>query len=439
MQFIGIDIGTTSVCAIVFDQDTHKTESRSVSNDTWLSATTRWEKAQDPTKIIELVQQLLSELITKYKDIKGIGVTGQMHGILYIDSNGDAVSPLYTWQDARGNEIYKGDKTYAGYLSDITGYSLATGYGLVTHFYNVVNNLIPPTAKKLCTIMDYVVMKLIASNQPLMDCSNAASLGFFDVEHLSFDHKALEKVAIDTSFLPQIASLDTPCGYMNGIPVYPAIGDNPAAFMGSVQDINQSVHVTVGTSSQISVYSKQYLKLPNIDTRPFPGGGYILVGAALCGGQAFALLKTFYEQVVEFLGLPKLDDTTIYKAMTSIDHQMDSSLMVSTLFNGTRQHPNLKGTISNISRDNFTPQDLTIGFLKGIAEELYNFYQTIPDSIKHDKKMLVGSGNGLKKNKLLGNVFEDTFGYKLYLSDHEEEAALGACMISKQGYQPDRK
>lgn len=159
---------------------------------------------------------------------------------------------------------------------------------------------------------------------------------------MSFDHKAIEKVAIDTSFLPNIASLDVPCGYMNGIPVYPAIGDNQAAFMGSVQDINQSVHVTVGTSSQISVYSRQYLKLPNIDTRPFPGGGYILVGAALCGGQAFALLKNFYEQVLEFLGLPKLDDITIYKAMTSIDHQTDSSLMVSTLFNGTRQHPNQK-------------------------------------------------------------------------------------------------
>lgn len=178
MQFIGIDIGTTSVCAIVFDQEKHKTHSRSVANDTWLSATSHWEKAQDPTKIIDLVQQLLSDLTSKHKDIRGIGMTGQMHGILYIDNKGDAVSPLYTWQDARGNEIYKDDKTYAGYLSDITGYPLATGYGLVTHFYNVVNNLVPPTAKKLCTIMDYVVMKLIGKNQPVMDCSNAASLGF---------------------------------------------------------------------------------------------------------------------------------------------------------------------------------------------------------------------------------------------------------------------
>ena len=39
----------------------------------------------------------------RYPDIERIGVTGQMHGILYLDGEGNAVSPLYTWQDARGD------------------------------------------------------------------------------------------------------------------------------------------------------------------------------------------------------------------------------------------------------------------------------------------------------------------------------------------------
>ena len=430
MHFIGIDIGTTSICAIAFDQDTHKTESVSVPNNTWLSATTQWEKSQNPSEIVELVNKLISDLSSRYKDIKGIGVTGQMHGILYIDKNGDAVSPLYTWQDARGNLTYKDNKTYAAYLSEATGYPLATGYGLVTHFYNTINNLVPTAATKLCTIMDYVVMKLANICTPSIDFSNAASLGFFDVEHLCFDHKALEKVEIDTSFLPNMAKLDTPCGYMDSIPVYPAIGDNQAAFLGSVQKINGSVHITVGTSSQISVFSKDYVKLPNLDTRPFPGGGYLLVGAALCGGQSFALLKNFYEQVFVFFGLEKPDDNAMYKAMTTIDCEMEDGLKVNTLFNGTRLEPTKRGAISSISRANFTPENLTLGFLKGIAEELADFYQTIPNSIKSDKNMLVGSGNGLKKNALLRKIFENTFGYDLYLSDNDEEAAFGACMVS---------
>lgn len=430
MQYIGIDIGTTSVSAVVFDQNTHTTEPVCIPNDTWISSPNHWEKSQDPAKIIEIVQQSLSVFTSRYTDIGGIGVTGQMHGVLYVDQNGEAVSPLYTWQDARGNELYKDNKTYAAYLSEITGYPLATGYGLVTHFYNMVNNLVPEKAKRLCTIMDYVVMKLTGLKEPLTDYSNAASLGLFDVEHLAFDNKALEKAGINISFLPRLVSLDLPCGKMGNIPVYPAIGDNQAAFMGSVQNINQSVHITVGTSSQISVYTEKYLKLPNLDTRPFPRGGYILVGAALCGGQAFALLKNFFQHVVEFVGLEKPDDDTIYKAMTSVDYPADDTLNVTTLFDGTRQDPTKRGSITRISRSNFTPDNLTIGLMKGIAAELYDFYQTIPDSIKSDKMTLVGSGNGLKRNKLLCKVFEDTFGFELKLSDNDEEAAFGACLVS---------
>ena len=51
----------------------------------------------------------ISDFITE--DIAVIGITGQMHGIVYTDCNGMAISPLYTWQDGRGNLPY-GDTTY---------------------------------------------------------------------------------------------------------------------------------------------------------------------------------------------------------------------------------------------------------------------------------------------------------------------------------------
>lgn len=120
----------------------------------------------------------MDDFSSRYPDIKGIGVTGQMHGILYLNEQGEAVSPLYTWQDGRGNQLYRDNKTYAAYLSDETGYALATGFGLVTHFYNQVNGLVPGDAKQICTIMDYVVMKLAGQKTPLTDYSNGASIGF---------------------------------------------------------------------------------------------------------------------------------------------------------------------------------------------------------------------------------------------------------------------
>ncbi|MCL3852842.1 MULTISPECIES: FGGY family carbohydrate kinase [Parabacteroides] len=442
MCFIGIDIGTSSISSVAYDLKKNKIESVTITNDSTIVSEVLWEKTQSPGRIIEIVEEIMDDFSSRYPDIKGIGVTGQMHGILYLNEQGEAVSPLYTWQDGRGNQLYRDNKTYAAYLSDETGYALATGFGLVTHFYNQVNGLVPGDAKQICTIMDYVVMKLAGQKTPLTDYSNGASIGFFDTENLCFDHAALDKVGIDLSILPELSESATCCGYnKQQIPVYSAIGDNQAAFLGSVKDIHHSIHITVGTSSQISVYSDKFIKIPELDTRPFPGGGYILVGAALCGGQAFVLLKNFFEQTLRFF-LPALSDEQLqtggldfYQVMTSVPYKKDVSGLpiVETLFDGTRFAPCKRGHIENISLSNFTPENLILGFLKGISRELYNFYQRLPENIRHEKDVIVGSGNALKRNPLLCQAFEELFGCKLSFSLYQEEAAFGACLSAVKG------
>lgn len=71
--------------------------------------------------------------------------------------------------------------------------------------------------------------------------------------------------------------------------------------------------------------------------------------------------------------------------------------------------------------------------MKGISQELYDFYMIIPEYIKRDKNLVVGSGNAIKKNKILIKIFEEQFQKKLLLSEFEEEAAFGACMLSLMG------
>ncbi len=436
MHFIGIDIGTSSICGVAYHFTDKTIESITKNNHTFIETSNVWEKIQDPEKIIKIVRGIIDEFSSKYPDIKGIGFSGQMHGMLYVDEKGDAVSPLYTWQDSRANQPYRAGQTYAEYLSAKTGHTLATGFGLVTHFYNMVNRLIPANAVKLCTIMDYAVMKLTGRTMPLIDYSNAASLGFFDKEHLTFDIRSLEDVGIEPSILPETVQSATLAGYYAGtIPVYSATGDNQASFLGSVRDINRSVHVTVGTSSQISIYSDKYVEVESVDTRPFPGGGYILVGAALCGGKSFDILKTFFEKTLKFFIDNDTDNIDIYKAMTSVGYNdvCDDLPLVETLFDGTRFAPLKRGSISNISISNLTPENLVIGFLKGICRELYDFYQLIPENIRKDKTMLVGSGNGIKKNPLLCKAFEEQFGYNLHLSQIQEESAFGACLCAIAG------
>ncbi|WP_214228329.1 FGGY family carbohydrate kinase [Pedobacter sp. B4-66] len=431
MHFVGIDIGTSSISGVAYNYENKEVESITRDNDSNLPSPKSWEKIQAPGRIMEQVQEILADFSSRYPNIKGIGLTGQMHGILYVNHEGDAISPLYTWQDGRGNQSYLEDKTYASFLSELTGYDLASGYGLTTHFFNSINDLVPKEAKKISTIMDYVVMKLANKKTPLTDYSNGASLGFFDLEKLEFDHAAIEKANIDCKLLPELTQSTTCCGYFEDrIPIYSAIGDNQAAFLGSVKDLHKSIHITVGTSSQISVYSEHFLNVQTLDTRPFPGGGYLLVGAALSGGQAFAMLKTFFEKTLEKFAAKIPLGLDIYQIMTDIGYKDNSNDLpvVETLFNGARFTSQKRGHIENISFDNFTPENLILGFLKGISLELFNFYQHLPSEIKNEKHVIIGSGNALKRNPLLCSAFEEQFKTQLICSNYQEEAAFGACL-----------
>ena len=435
MNFLGIDIGTSSICGIVYNTVSKDIVSIAKINNTDMLSCNVWEKVQDANAIVDIVLDLIQELRIQYPDIKGIGLSGQMHGILYVNAEGEAVSPLYTWQDMRGSLLYKDGMSYAAYLSKQTGFPLSTGFGLVTHYYNKVNSLVPQNAVKLCTIMDYTAIRLTGKCEPLVDCSNAASLGFFDKEKLAFDKEALWNVGIDSSILPEIGKAFSRVGHYENISVYTAIGDNQASFLGSIRDIRHSIHITVGTSSQISVYSEDYVNVPLLDTRPLPGGGYILVGAALCGGCSFSLLKKFFSETIKLYTGEEMDDTDLYKIMVSVPYKevQEDDIRVETLFGGTRSHPEKRGKIMNISCLNWHPENLIRGFLEGMSQELYDFYQLLPNSVRERKTILVGSGNGIKRNPLLCQILEERFKCHLQVSACREEAALGACICGMVG------
>ena len=107
MKTIGIDIGTTTLSGIVLEKtDTGKPkvlEAKTIENGSFLPTVKDWERIQDAEKIIKKGRELLDDFLDRYPDVERIGLTGQMHGIVYIDKEGNGVSPLYTWQDARGN------------------------------------------------------------------------------------------------------------------------------------------------------------------------------------------------------------------------------------------------------------------------------------------------------------------------------------------------
>ena len=112
MNILGIDIGTTSITALLLNETNCAViDKATLKNDSFIESDLPFERIQDPEIIIGTVKKAISE-ITDGSNISSIGVTGQMHGIVYLDKEYSPVSPLYIWQDLRGNEIYKGSFTY---------------------------------------------------------------------------------------------------------------------------------------------------------------------------------------------------------------------------------------------------------------------------------------------------------------------------------------
>jgi len=404
MKAIGIDIGTTSVCGILLDVENGKLlDSCTKNSDAFIPSNNEWEKIQSVDKIMEIAKGILDEFITD--DVKVIGVTGQMHGIVYTDKDGKAVSPLYIWQDERGNQPYK-DTTYAKYLKSYSG------YGNVTDFYNRENGIRPQEAVSYCTIHDYFVMQLCGLNEPIIHTSDAASFGCFDIEtnKFSYDYKA--KVTGDYTI----------AGEYKGIPVSVAIGDNQASVFSTLADEND-VLLNIGTGSQVSIISDKPVIADNIETRPYFEGKYLIVGSALCGGRAFSLLKNFYSEVLGYV--KDVDDSLVYGIMDEMLKYEKEALKVDTRFAGTRKNPEICGGIYGITTENFHPSNLTKGVLLGMATELFEMYKLMNEK----KSGIVGSGNGVRKNADLVKIFEEMFDSQMKVPKHLEEAAFGAALF----------
>ena len=427
MKALGLDIGTTTVSAVVLE-DGALLKSVTKKNGYFIQTKNAYEKCQDVAMIEKTAMEALSELLSEFPDVAAIGVTGQMHGILYLSEKGEPLSPLYTWQDGRGDEMFADGESYAAYLSRTTGYALATGYGCVTHFYNQRNGLVPEGATVFCTIHDYIAMRIAGLSRPVTDATDAASLGLFDVKAGAFDTDAIASLGMDTTMLPTVTK--TPCiGKHGSASVFVAIGDNQASFLGTTGGKREGMLVNVGTGSQFSAYSEEYIASDALETRPFPGGGYLLVGASLCGGRAYALLEKFFREAAEMLGV---DCARAYDAMDALAAKEDpivDPITVTPLFSGTRKNPALRGKIEGLSTENFTPRHLVTGMMEGMARELYDMYAAYLAS-GGKPSTLYGSGNGLRVNPYLQKCFERLFDTSLTLSTAREEAATGAALFA---------
>ena len=425
---IGLDIGTTTISSVFTSgKDLTVEESATIPNNSFLPKNTEWESLQDPLLIAETLRAQLDKMLSRHPDTRVIGLTGQMHGIVYTGEDGTPVSPLATWQDRRGNVPCFEKKSICELLQERCNVRAFTGYGFVTHLFNMLSGTVPDGAESFCTIGDCIGMLLTGRKKPLLHSSNAASLGLYDTEKNCFDASVLKAFGVREDLIPAVTPDYTCIGSYNEIPVCTAIGDNQASFLGTVRQAKETVLLNMGTGGQISVFSRKARTAPGIEARPLFRNAFLLVGSSLCGGRAYALLKDFLKACAEAAGVP-CSDAEVYAGMARLMESREASedmLQVCTAFDGTRENPGLRGSVTNISVSNFTPANLIYGFLSGMAEELWQLYRSM-DVEPGDNRQLLASGNGMRKNIRLQHVMSERFQMPLTVSNRTEEAACGA-------------
>lgn len=456
---LGLDVGTTSVSVVPVTEAGRVLTGRSREHRAGIPAENPWESLQDPGKLLDAARELLQETLDELGSPAAIGVCSQMHGPVYMNGRGEAVSPVYTWLDGRGNlpvpgrpgeSREGGPVSYAAYLSEITGTALSSGFAVVTHHVLQAHDAVPPEAEAIGTAGDFVAAALAGRSRPLMDASQAHSFGAYDVSRDGWNLEAVRQAGLSPALLPDLVPAGTVLGNWSGTPGTPVtscLGDNQASFLGAAREFMSDGVLSLGTSGQISVHlGDSESPHPAIDIRPFPAGGYLAVGASLTGGKAYQTLRDFLDDVCvrlagarpEGVDYSRLNDLA-QELMESLRAENRSVLQdprlprVDTRFLGARSEPEARASISNLSPWNFTVGNLALGVLSGMIEELYGMFELLPEAVRTGTRRVCLTGNALRRNPVLQELAGLHFRLPTYIPGYTEEAAVGAALIAGVG------
>ena len=254
-KLLGIDVGTSG-CKVLLIDETGKVL-RQASAEYPLSVPQPLWSEQNPEDWWLGVQKCLAEIGEPNPD--AIGVTGQMHGAVFLDSQDEVIRPAILWNDQRTvaecQEI--DDRVGVTRVRQITCNPPLTGFQapkllwLRNHEADAFGRV-----RSLLLPKDYIRFKLTGSKAT--EVSDASGTALFDVPSRKWSEEILGKLDIDGAILPECFESSEVTGYTNGtgglskgIPVVGGGGDQAAGAVGTGAVKPGIVSVSLGTSGVV--------------------------------------------------------------------------------------------------------------------------------------------------------------------------------------------
>jgi xylulokinase len=293
---IGVDVGTSGTRALAVTAEGELVAEATRPHEL-LAPRPGWTE-QDPHQWWEATRAVLAEVARD--DVVGLGLTGQMHGSVFLDAAGDVIRPALLWNDQRTaaecDEIT--EKVGAERLLEIAGNPALTGFQAPKLRW--LANHEPDAYARVASVLlpkDYVRLRL--TGEHATDASDASGTLLLDVRARDWSAEILDALDIPAEWLPRVHEgpeitgtlrddLAAELGLPPGLPVAAGGGDNAAAAVGVGVVREGAVSTSIGTSGVLFAHRDAFSPDPSGRVHAFchavPGAWHLMAVALSSGG-----------------------------------------------------------------------------------------------------------------------------------------------------------
>ncbi len=264
---VGIDVGTSAVKAIAVGEDGTVLERREISYP--LSTPRPGWSEQDPEDWWRATEQALDGLVDG--EISGIGLSGQMHGLVTLDASDAVIRPAILWNDQRTQAECDEIEALVGLdrLIELTGNRALTGFTAPKLLW--LRKHEPDAYARIAHVLlpkDYVRLRL--TGERAIDVADASGTLLLDVARRRWSMEVVSALGLDPEWLPAVLeSPDVSGRTPGGVPVAAGAGDQAAGALGVGVDRPGPLSVVLGTSGVVFAALPEYAADPRARVHAF--------------------------------------------------------------------------------------------------------------------------------------------------------------------------